>query len=143
MGSGLYIWHLWTSNSRAIDTSASEVTAEVNTALQARRLEPISTVEFPKASRMLGVPKTLEFQESVYERNSSAPGLIPERSKGRSIARRVLWRSVSSGVTTEGRNRSCEGSSLPSLSLNRVSPFAPRKRCSFAERKAMLITRRR
>ena len=82
MGSGLYIWHLWTSNSRAIDTSASEVTAEVNTALQARRLEPISTVEFPKASRMLGVPKTLEFQESVYERNSSARRTYTGEVKG-------------------------------------------------------------
>jgi len=71
LGSGLHIWYLWTSNSRAIDASAGEVTAAVNAALQARRLEPISTVEFSGASRMLGVPKTLDFQESVFERNAS------------------------------------------------------------------------
>ncbi len=66
-----YEFHVLAGNSRTIDLSAARVSAEINAALKAKsqNFEPLSMLEFPRASTLLGVPKALHFPEPIYQRD--------------------------------------------------------------------------
>jgi hypothetical protein len=61
-----FAYRLWSRNTQWITDSQTQVLAAVNQELTARGLDPVESIEFPEASRILGVPETLAFQEEVY-----------------------------------------------------------------------------
>ena len=66
LGGAGYAYHLWSRNTQWITDSQTQVAAAVNRELLARRLDPVSSITFPQASSVRGVPETLAFQETVY-----------------------------------------------------------------------------
>ena len=70
-----FAYSTWTNNSRIITASHDQVVDAVNLALRIKRIEPVTSVAFPGASRIFGVPETLAFEEGLREKETvNMPG---------------------------------------------------------------------
>ncbi|MFH1265422.1 MAG: serine/threonine-protein kinase [Planctomycetota bacterium] len=66
VGGSYFGYAIWSENARAIGESRTQVIDTINGQLQVRRMEPLSSLAFPEASHVFGVPETLTFQETVF-----------------------------------------------------------------------------
>jgi len=73
LGAGAYLYHLWSRNTQWIADSQTQVVTALNRELAARGLEPISSITFPQASSLRGVPETLDFEKTVHVASRAGP----------------------------------------------------------------------
>jgi len=66
-GGSYFAYRTWSQNSQAITDSRTQIVDTINQQLREMRLEPISSLAFPEASKVFGVPETLTFHETIYQ----------------------------------------------------------------------------
>ncbi len=67
LAGGYSVAQYWWRNSRTIRQSQAEVIEALNRQLRALKVDEFSSIDFPEASRVLGVPQELAFEQYVYQ----------------------------------------------------------------------------
>jgi len=66
LGSSYFAYSFFAHNSEVVTGCREQIVDVVNQQLQIMRLDPLSSLALPKASRVFGVPETLTFQQTIF-----------------------------------------------------------------------------
>ncbi len=72
VGVALFIGYRCWRNSQSIAQSKVAIREAVNKVLKARKVDPLAVVDLPTASRVLGVPPQLDFEQHLFRTDDLA-----------------------------------------------------------------------